>query len=71
MNDQLGGLLTWKLAGEDLVRASGVPHAIVRPTALTEEPARMPVEIGQGDTVSVRCTLAAGLTIAVSRACRS
>lgn len=39
LNDQLGGLLTYKLAGEDALRASGIPHAIVRPTALTEEPA--------------------------------
>ena len=35
MNDELGGLLSWKLAGEDAIRASGVPFAIVRPCALT------------------------------------
>lgn len=54
MNDALGGLLTWKLAGEDLIRASGVPHAVVRPCALTEEPAGMPIELSQGDTIKVR-----------------
>lgn len=54
MNDMLGGLLTWKLAGEDLVRASRVPHAVVRPCALTEEPGGMPVEVSQGDTIKVR-----------------
>jgi hypothetical protein len=54
MNDALGGLLTWKLAGEDLVRGAGVPHAVVRPCALTEEPAGMPVELSQGDTIKVR-----------------
>ena len=54
MNDELGGLLTWKLAGEDLVRGCRVPHAVVRPCALTEEPAGMPIEMSQGDTVRVR-----------------
>ncbi|KAG2496036.1 hypothetical protein HYH03_005958 [Edaphochlamys debaryana] len=51
LNDALGGLLTWKLEGEDALRGSGVPYAIVRPTALTEEPGGMPVELDQGDTV--------------------
>ncbi|EFJ50015.1 hypothetical protein VOLCADRAFT_89408 [Volvox carteri f. nagariensis] len=64
LNDALGGILTWKLAvarahlfpshlarGEDALRASGVPFAVVRPTALTEEPGGMPVELDQGDTV--------------------
>lgn len=54
MNDMLGGLLTYKLAGEDRIRASGVPYAIVRPTALTVEPSGMPIEFDQGDTVRVR-----------------
>jgi hypothetical protein len=51
MNAALGGILTHKLAGEDAVRCVGVPAAVVRPTALTEEPAGMPVELGQGDTL--------------------
>ena len=51
MNDELGGLLTWKLAGEDVIRGSGLPYAIVRPTALTEEPAGAELEIGQGDNL--------------------
>ena len=49
MNDMLGGILTFKLAGEDEVRGAPFPAAIVRPTALTEEPAGMPIELGQGD----------------------
>ena len=49
MNDALGGILTYKLAGEDAVRAARFPAAIIRPTALTEEPAGMPIEVGQGD----------------------
>ncbi|KAI8474181.1 MAG: complex I intermediate-associated protein 30-domain-containing protein [Monoraphidium minutum] len=51
LNDALGGLLTWKLAGEDALRGSGVPAAVVRPCALTEEAGRMPIEIDQGDVI--------------------
>jgi hypothetical protein len=53
LNDALGGLLTWKLAGEDAVRGSGVPAVVVRPCALTEEPRGMPLQIDQGDTIKV------------------
>ncbi|KAF6258399.1 complex I intermediate-associated protein 30-domain-containing protein [Scenedesmus sp. NREL 46B-D3] len=51
LNDALGGLLTYKLAGEDAIRSSGLPFAIVRPCALTEEPAGAPLEIDQGDVI--------------------
>ena len=51
LNDALGGILTYKLAAEDELRSSGVPFAIVRPVALTEEPAGMPLRLDQGDTV--------------------
>jgi len=51
MNAALGGILTFKLAGEDEVRGARLPAAIVRPTALTEEPAGMPIELGQGDVL--------------------
>lgn len=51
MNDELGGLLTWKLAGEDAIRASGLPYTIVRPVALTEEPAGAELEVAQGDNI--------------------
>jgi len=51
MNAMLGGLLDYKLAAEDAVRDSGLPFAIVRPVALTEEPRGMPVSLDQGDTV--------------------
>ena len=40
-------------SGEDSLRDSGVPFAVVRPTALTEEPGGMPLELDQGDTVKV------------------
>lgn len=53
LNDALGGLLTYKLAGEDVIRGSGVPAVVVRPCALTEEPAGAPLEIDQGDVIKV------------------
>jgi hypothetical protein len=53
LNDALGGLLTYKLAGEDVIRGSGLPYVIVRPCALTEEPAGAPLEIDQGDVIKV------------------
>lgn len=51
MNDMLGGILTYKLAAENELRSSGVPFAIVRPVALTEEPGGMPLQLDQGDTI--------------------
>lgn len=51
LNDMLGGLLTYKLAGEDVLRSSRVPFAVVRPTALTEEPAGAELVVDQGDTI--------------------
>ena len=39
--------------GEDEVRQSGVPYAVVRPCALTEEPAGAELVISQGDTIKV------------------
>lgn len=58
MNQMLGGILTFKKEAEDLVRASGLPYAIVRPCALADGPgaATGPVterelELAQGDNV--------------------
>jgi len=51
MNDQLGGILTWKLRGEDSVRSSGIPYTIVRPCALTEESGDKPLIFDQGDNI--------------------
>lgn len=51
MNGELGGILTYKLKGEDEVRQSGVPFAVVRPCALTEEPAGAELVLSQGDTI--------------------
>ncbi len=39
--------------GEDVVRESGVPFAVVRPTALTEEDAGAELQFDQGDTIKV------------------
>ncbi|MDG2991373.1 CIA30 family protein [Candidatus Synechococcus calcipolaris G9] len=52
MNDQLGGILTWKLAGENAVRESGLPYTILRPCALTEEPGDRPLQLAQGDRLT-------------------
>jgi uncharacterized protein YbjT (DUF2867 family) len=51
MNDQLGGILTWKLRGEDAVRQSGLNYTIIRPCALTEKPGDKVLVFAQGDTI--------------------
>ncbi|MGK7914268.1 MAG: CIA30 family protein [Prochloraceae cyanobacterium] len=51
MNDQLGGILTWKLRGEEAVRQSGLTYTIVRPCALTEKPGDKVLYFDQGDNV--------------------
>jgi uncharacterized protein YbjT (DUF2867 family) len=51
LNDQLGGILTWKLKGEDSLRASGLPYTIIRPCALTEEPGGKELIFEQGDNI--------------------
>ena len=51
MNDQLGGILTWKLRGEESVRESGIPYTIIRPCALTEEPGGKALIFEQGDNI--------------------
>ena len=40
MNEQLGGILTWKLRGEEAIKDSGLTYTIIRPCALTEQPAK-------------------------------
>ena len=45
--------MTYKLAGEDVVRSSGVPYTVVRPCALTEEPEGAELVIEQGDNIKV------------------
>ncbi|KAA8496614.1 hypothetical protein FVE85_0343 [Porphyridium purpureum] len=54
MNKMLGRMMEWKLAGEDAIRASGVPYLIVRPCALTEEAPRGygGLKVSQGDTMT-------------------
>jgi uncharacterized protein YbjT (DUF2867 family) len=56
LNDQLGGILTWKLRGEDGVRDSGIPYTIVRPCALTEEPGGKVLIADRGDTIKGKCS---------------
>ncbi|KAG0499321.1 hypothetical protein HPP92_003619 [Vanilla planifolia] len=52
LNKELGSILTFKLKGEDLIRESGIPYAIVRPCALTEEPAGAELIFDQGDNIT-------------------
>lgn len=51
MNDQLGGILTWKRRGEEAVRESGIPYTIVRPCALTEATGGKQLTLDQGDNL--------------------
>ncbi len=51
MNDQLGGILTWKRRGEDAVRSSGIPYTIIRPCALTEAAGGKQLTVAQGDNL--------------------
>ena len=52
MNEMLGGILTWKLKGEDVLRSSGLTHTIIRPCALTEEPGGKALLFEQGDNLT-------------------
>lgn len=51
LNDQLGGILTWKLRGEDALRSSGIPYTIVRPCGMTEEAGGKPLIFDLGDNI--------------------
>jgi len=52
LNKELDFVLTYKLKGEDLIRESGMPYAIVRPCALTQEPAGADLIFDQGDNIT-------------------
>ncbi|MBD2663468.1 hypothetical protein B6N60_03360 [Richelia sinica FACHB-800] len=51
LNDQLGGILTWKLQGEESLRNSGIPYTIIRPCALTETAGGKELIFEQGDNI--------------------
>ncbi len=51
MNEQLGGILTWKLRGEEAIKASGLTYTIIRPCALTEQPGDKILAAEQGDNI--------------------
>lgn len=51
MNEQLGGILTWKLKGEEVIRDSGLTYTIVRPCALTEQQGDKVLYAEQGDNL--------------------
>jgi uncharacterized protein YbjT (DUF2867 family) len=51
--NKFGQVLTWKLKGEDTVRASGLTYTIVRPGGLTNEPGgQSALVLDQGDRIS-------------------
>lgn len=52
LNKELDFILTYKLKGEDLIRESGLPYTIIRPCALTEEPAGADLIFDQGDNIT-------------------
>ncbi|XP_034225709.1 uncharacterized protein LOC117635513 [Prunus dulcis] len=54
LNKELDFILTFKLKEEDLIRESGIPYTIVRPCALTEEPAGANLIFDQGDNITVK-----------------
>lgn len=51
MNEQLGGILTWKLRGEEAIKSSGLTYTIIRPCALTEQPGDKVLAAEQGDNI--------------------
>jgi uncharacterized protein YbjT (DUF2867 family) len=51
MNEQLGGILTWKLRGEEAIRSSNLTYTIIRPCALTEQPGDKVLYGEQGDNL--------------------
>ncbi len=51
MNEQLAGILTWKLRGEEVIKASGLTYTIIRPCALTEQPGDRVLVAEQGDNI--------------------
>ena len=73
LNAMLDNILSWKLKGEDAVRATGIHYTIVRPGELTNEPGgRRGVRIMQGDPLNgdgavSRSDVAAVLVSAIGR----
>jgi uncharacterized protein YbjT (DUF2867 family) len=51
MNEQLGNILDWKLAGENSIRESGLRYTIIRPCALTEDTEAEGLYFEQGDNL--------------------
>ncbi len=73
LNAMLDNILSWKLKGEDAVRATGINYTIVRPGELTNEAGgRRGVRIMQGDPIGgegavSRTDVAAILVSAIGR----
>ncbi|MFO1456225.1 MAG: NAD(P)H-binding protein [Steroidobacteraceae bacterium] len=53
LNKMFDNIMSWKLKGEDALRAGGVPYTVVRPGGLANDPAgKTTLVASQGDTVS-------------------
>ena len=58
LNKIFGNVLIWKLKGEDVLRASGVPYTVVRPGGLVNAAGGdKDVVFEQGDAVSAQSTI--------------
>ena len=66
LNDKLGEILTWKLKGEDSLRASGITYTIIRPCTLTESFGGQELIVEQGDNMrgKISCEDVAKLCVA-------
>ncbi|WP_210407183.1 CIA30 family protein [Hydrocoleum sp. CS-953] len=51
LNDQLKGILNWKLKGEEVVRSSEIPYTVIRPCGMTEQPGGQALIFDQGDNI--------------------
>jgi uncharacterized protein YbjT (DUF2867 family) len=57
--NRFGQVMTWKLRGEDVLRASGMSYTVVRPGGLTDNAGgRKGVRFDQGDRITGRVTRA-------------
>lgn len=57
-----GDILTWKLVSEDILKASGLAYAIVRPCGLTEEDQDTPFELEVRALTGLDCEMLSGDT---------
>jgi uncharacterized protein YbjT (DUF2867 family) len=68
--NKMGNVMTWKLKGEDYLRASGVPYTVIRPGGLTDtEPYQHAIVFRQGDNLPYGTKLSVTSRGDVARMC--